>query len=474
MASPISSAGTSGIDVNAVVTALMAVERQPITKLNAKETADKAKISAYGAIKGYAASFQTAVKALLSDVGSSAFSAFKATSSDTTTLSASASSTAVAGTYAVNVTSLAQSQKLVAVGKTSQTTAISDGAATTITFDFGTISGGTLTAGAYTGATFTTNGGGTKNVVIDGTNNTLDGIRNAINAAKVGLSASIVNDGSGTPFRLALSSDTSGVSNSIKIATTGGDGTINTLVGYDPGAAPAAQHLNQTIAAQNAVFDVNGVSISKTTNTVTDAIQGVSLTLSKTTTTAIALTVARDAAVVVDAVRNFVKTYNDLNSAAKANSAYKANQVLEGDSTLRSIQSGLRSIAGGAVTGGTLANFYEVGLTFTATGILQFDSTKFDTALATNINDVANLFNSTDGYATKFNAFTTATIGLGGTIPDHLTNIESRIRRIGVDRDALEIRMKNIEQNYRRQFSNLNMLLSSMSQTSSYLTQQLG
>lgn len=473
MASPISSAGSSGIDVNAVVKALMDVERIPITKLNAKESADKAKISAYGAIKSYAASFQSAVKALLSGVSSSAFSAFKATSSDTATLSASASSTAAAGTYAVNVTSLAQSQKLVAVGQTSKTTAISDGTATTITFDFGTISGGTLTAGAYTGATFTSNGAGTHDVVIDGTNNTLEGIRNAINAGKFGVTASIVNDGSGTPYRLALSSDKSGVSNSIKITTSGGDGTINTLVGYDPGAAPAAQYLNQTAAATNALFTVNGVSISKTSNTVTDAIEGVSLTLSKAASSA-NLTIVRDSTAVIDAVKNFVKAYNDLYSSAKTNSAYKTNQVLEGDATLRGIQSGLRSIAAGAVTGGTLANLYEIGVTFTAAGAMQFDSTKLDSALSNDIDDVTNLFNATDGYATKFDAFASATIGLGGTIPSRLSNIEDKIKRIGVDRDALEIRMKNIEQNYRIQFSNLNMLLSSMSQTSSYLTQQLG
>lgn len=473
MVSAISSAGSSGIDVNAVVKALMDVERIPITKLNAKESADKAKISAYGAIKGYASSFQSSVKALLSSSSSSAFSTFKATSSDTTTLSASASSTAAAGTYAVSVTTLAQSQKLVAVGQTTKTTAISDGVATTITFDFGTISGGTLSGGAYTGATFTSNGAGTHDVVIDGTNNTLEGIRNAINAGKFGVTASIVNDGSGTPYRLTLSSDKSGVSNSIKITTSGGDGTINTLLGHDPGAVPASQHLNQTVASQNAVFTVNGVSITKTSNTVSDAIEGVSLTLSKEASSA-NLTVVRDSTAVIDAVKNFVKSYNDLYGAAKTNSAYKANQVLEGDSTLRSIMSGLRSIASGVVTGGTLANFYEVGVTFTAAGVMQFDSAKLDGALATNIEDVTNLFNATDGYATKFDAYATTTIGLGGTISTRLTNIEDRIKRIGLDRDALEVRMKRLEQNYRAQFSNLNILLSSMSQTSSYLSQQLG
>lgn len=465
--------GTGVLDVNAIVTALMGVERQPITKLDNKEKSENAKISAYGLIKSQVASFQSAVAALGS-TSASKFSAFKTTSSDTTTLSATAGSTAAAGTYSVNVTSLAQSQKLVAVGQVSKTTAISNGAATTVTFDFGTISGGTLSAGVYSGATFTTNGGGTKIVTINGTNNTLEGIRDAINLAKVGATASIVNDGSGTPFRLALSSDNSGLSNSIKITTSGGDGTIGTLLGYDPGGLPAAQKLNQTVASQNAVFDVNGIAINKTSNTVTDAINGVSLTLSKVTTSAVTLTVARDSTAVTDAATGFVKAFNDLYTAVKNSSAYKSKSALEGDSTLRALQSQLRSIASGIASGGTLTSLYQVGITFKSDGTLQLDSAKLSSALATDFADVANLFNGATGFATKFDALATTTLGAGGTIPARITRIEDGIRKIGVERDTLEARMKTIEKNYRFQFSQLNVLLGSMNLTSAYLTRQLG
>ena len=469
---PTTISGTGVLDVNAIVTALMSVERQPITKLDTKEKNENAKISAYGLIKSQVATFQSAVAALGSS-SASKFTAFKTTPSDTTVLSATADSTAAAGTYTLNVTSLAQSQKLVAVGQTSKTAAISNGTATTVTFDFGTISGGTLTAGVYSSATFTTNGGATKTVTIDATNNTLEGIRDAINAAKVGAMASIVNDGSGTPYRLALSSDNSGVRNSIKITTSGGDGTIGTLLGYDPGGLPAAQKLNQTVAAQNAVFDVNGISISKASNSVTDAIAGVSLTLSKVTTAAVTLTVARDATVVTDAATGFVKAFNDLYSAVKNALAFKSKSTLEGDGTLRALQSQLRSIASGVVTGGTLTNLYQAGIAFKVDGTLQLDSAKLNSALATNFNDVANLFNSATGYATKFDALATATLSASGTIPARISRIEANIKTIGVERDALESRMKVIERNYRTQFSQLNVLLGSMNQTSAYLTQQL-
>lgn len=465
--------GTGVLDVNAIVTALMGVERRPITKLDSKETSENAKISAYGLIKSQVASFQSAVAALGS-TSTSKFSAFKTTSSDSTVFSATAGSTAVAGTYALNVTSLAQSQKLVAVGQTSKTTAISDGVATTVTFDFGTISGGTLSGGTYTGATFTTNGSGTQNVTIDGTNNTLEGIRNAINTANIGVTASIVNDGSGTPYRLALSSDSSGISNSIKITTSGGDGTINTLLAHDPGGLPAAQKLNQTVAAGNAVFDVNGIAISKTSNTITDAIDGVSLTLSKVTASAVTLTVARDTTAVTDAATGFVKAFNDLYSAVKNASAYKSKSALEGDSTMRALQSQLRSIASDVASGGTLTHLYQAGITFKSDGALQFDSAKLSSALATDFADVANLFNGTTGFATKFDALATTTLSAGGTIPARISRIEEGIRKISLERETLEGRMKIIERNYRFQFSQLNMLLSSMNQTSAYLSQQLG
>ena len=142
-------------------------------------------------------------------------------------------------------------------------------------------------------------------------------------------------------------------------ATSGGDGTIGTLLGYDPGGLPAAQKLNQTAASQNAVFDVNGIAISKTSNTVTDAIDGVSLTLSKVTTAAVTLTVARDATAVTDAATGFVKAFNDVYTAVKNTSAFKSKSALEGDSTMRALQSQLRSIASGVASGGTLTSLYQ-------------------------------------------------------------------------------------------------------------------
>ncbi|MBZ0105904.1 MAG: flagellar filament capping protein FliD [Sulfuricella denitrificans] len=470
----VSASSSAGIDVNAIVTGLMSIERQPIDKLNTKEASFKSKLTALGLIKSQVSTFQSSLKGLGS-TSSSNFVAFKATSSDTSIFSASASSTAEAGSYSLEVSSLAQSQKLVAAGQVSSTAAIGNGTTTTVTFDFGTISGGTLTAGVYSGATFTSNGNGTKSLTIDSTNNTLEGIRNAINAAKAGVTATIVNDGSGTPYRLALSSDSTGISNSIKITTSGGDGTINTLLAHDPGGLPAAQHLNQTVVAQNANFTVNGIAITKNSNIVTDAVQGVALTLNKITTSPATLTVARDSSAVTDAVAGFVKSYNDLYTAMKNAYAYKSTSALEGEATLRSMQTQMRSIANQVVGGGTMSQLYEIGLNFQLDGTLSLDSSKLSNAIAANFNDVANLFNNAStGYATKFDQWATTTLAADGALAARTNGINASIKSIGNQRDTLETRMVGIEKRLRIQYSSLNVMLSELSKTSEYLAKQLG
>ncbi|MDH4284429.1 MAG: flagellar hook protein, partial [Gallionellaceae bacterium] len=209
------------MDVNSIVSQLMTVEQRPLLALARKEASYQAQLSAYGSIKGALSSFQSAVSGLSN---ASRFQGLTATSSDTSIITASAASSAVAGAYSIDaITSLAQAQKLAAAGQASSTAAIGTG---TLTFDFGTISGGTFSSvtGKYTGATFTSSGAGTKTVTIDATNNSLQGIRDAINAAKIGVTATIVNDGGASPYRLALSSDSIGKTNSIKISVAGDAG----------------------------------------------------------------------------------------------------------------------------------------------------------------------------------------------------------------------------------------------------------
>lgn len=462
-----SSAGT--LDVPTLVSQLMAVERRPIDQLNTQISSTQTKISSLGTIKGLVSSFQTALRSLNDNLRG-----FSATSSDASVLSASASSSAVAGTYTLGVTRLAQSQNLVAAGLASKNTAISNGVATTITFDFGTISGGTLTAGIYSGATFTSNASGSKSITIDATNNTLQGISDAINAAKIGVTATIVNDGSGTPFRLALTSNNTGISNSLKITTSGGDGTINSLLGYDP---VGIQNLTQSVAAQNADLTLNGIAISKASNTITDAIQGVTLTLKKTTTTPATLSVTQDTSAVSTAATGFVDAYNALQSQLKSRSAYGTATsqagALAGDGTIRLMLNQLRSVLNTAASGGTLTSLAQVGISTQADGTLKLDSSKLNSAMTSNFSDVSNLFSSATGFATRLDAWSTSALAPGGMIDTRTNSLNTSVTRYNNQISQLENRMATLQRLYTTQFSNLNMMLSSMNNTSAYLTQQL-
>jgi flagellar hook-associated protein 2 len=450
---------------------LMAVERQPIDKLNTQVAGYQTKISSFGTLKGLVSTFQTALQSLNNN-----FQEFSATPSDTGIFSASATSAAAVGTYTLEVTNLAHAQSLVTAGQTSSTTALGSGTATTVTFDFGTISGGTLTSGIYSGAAFTANGTGTKSITIDGTNNTLQGIRDAINTAKIGVTASIVNDGSGTPYRLALTSDATGASNSIKITTDAGDAAVDSLLAYDPAGA---QHLNQTIAAQNANFTVNGIAITKTSNTVTDAIQGVTLTLNKPTTIPATLTVTRDTNAVNTAVSGFVDAYNALTSQLKSRSAYGSATTtapaLAGDGTVRLMLDQLRGIfmtAATPVLGGALTSLSQVGITSQADGTLKLDSSKLNSAMTNNFSDVTNLFSSATGYATRLDAWATSAVQAGGLIDTRTQSLNSSIKGYNDQISKLEVRMTTLQKQYTTTYSQLNVLLSNMNSTSAYLTSQ--
>ena len=389
----------SNLDVNSIVSQLMQVESQPLTKLDRKEASYQAQLSAYGSIKGALSTFQSAVRGL-SDV--SRFRSFSATSSDSTVASVSSSSIATPGSYAVNVSKLAQSQKLVAAGQASTTAAIGSGASTTLTFDFGSISGGTFTAydpvagtgGSYSGSGFTSNGAGVKTVTIDASNNSLSGIRDAINSAKIGATASIVNDGGTSPYRLVLSPDSVGNSNSIKISVSG-DAGISSLLAHDPAAT---QNLKQTITAQNTELTVNGVFVSKASTSVSDVIQGVTLNALKLGATNVSI--ARDSASIVSAVNGFVNAYNAANKTLTDLSAYNAETkqgaILQGDSTVRSIQAQLRGLLNKPLSGGgAFSNLSQVGVSFKVDGTLAVDSAKLQSAIDNNFADIAGVFSAT-------------------------------------------------------------------------------
>ncbi len=384
----------SGLDIEGIITKLMTVEAQPLQALAKKEASYQAKLTAYGTFSGAVSAFRSASSAIS---GTSSVNTATASSSDSSTLTASASSISTAGTYSVNVTQLAKAQQLVAAGQTSLSASIGTGV---LTFDFGTISGGAFNPGTgqYTGSTFTSNGSGVKTVTISAANDSLTGIRDAVNAANIGVTATIINDGSGTPYRLAFSSKNQGASNSLKVSVSGSP-ALDNLLGNDPGGT---QHLQETVSAQDALLQINGVAVSSKSNAVSSAITGVTLNLLKTTSgTPTTVTVGKDTSAFTKQIDNFVKAYNDLNKTIKDLTAYdpktRTGGLLVGDTVVRSVQSQIRATLTATVPGlttGAYKSLSDVGISIQKDGTLATDSAKLSTALSANPTDVAALFAS--------------------------------------------------------------------------------
>ncbi|PRD68460.1 flagellar hook protein FliD [Malikia spinosa] len=387
----LSSAGIgSGLDVTNIVSQLMSIEQRPLTALTTKQSDYRAKLSAFGSIQSGISSFQSTLKKL-SDPKN--LQTIKATVADTAVLGTSGGAGAVPGDYSIEVTKLAQSQKLASAGQLNAQAVVGTG---TLTFDFGTISGGTLgTDGKYSGSAFSSNGAGSKQVTIDSSNNTLNGIRDAINSASIGVTASIINDGSNTPYRLALSNSQTGEASSMKISVSG-DAALGNLLNHDPSGSQA---LTQTVAAQNAALKVDGLDISKPSNSFSDVVPGVTLTLKKTNAgSPTNLSVTRDTDAVKANVQEFVDGYNKLTGSLKSLTSYnmesKKGAALYGDSSVRNMLTQLRGVVTGTVTGGasSLTRLSDVGVSYQADGTLKLDATKLQKVIDTQFDQLPGLF----------------------------------------------------------------------------------
>ncbi len=468
----ISSIGVgANLDLAGLLTNLEKAESQPLVALQAKAKSYTSKLSAYGSVQSALSTLQAAALKL-SDPA--LFQSVTGTPTVSGILSASATDTSASGNYNITVSQLAQSQSLLTTGQANTTTAIGNGK---FTIDFGTVTGGTLdpATGKYTGAGFTVDGTRTaKTITIDPTN----GIRDAINAADAGVTATIINDGSGTPNRLVLTSTQTGEASSMRISVDGAaDTALKNLLGNDPAGT---QNLQQTTAAQSAKLTVNGIAITSQTNTVKEAIQGATLTLVQTGTTG--LSMKSNTASAKTAINDFVKAYNALQSTAKSLTTYDADTKtaapLVGDSTLRNLQTRIRQALTAPQSGGAddMKVLTEIGVSFQKDGTLAVDSTKLDKALDTDLAGVSRLFasasDSTAGYGKQIDALVTDLNKTGGSLKVAQDGVTSTIKALDEQYDQVQARVDATVARYRAQFTALDVAISSMNNTKAYLTQQ--
>ncbi len=431
----------SGLNVTELVGKLVAAERAPAdNRLNAIETSAKAQISAFGAIKAALSGVESALKKL---DGAGGLPGRKTSVGADAGFTASAGTAAALGSYSITVEKLATAHKLqsAAAASTAQ------------------IGNGTLTLKVGDGDAF--------DVTIDAGKGTLADIRDAINAqaAGKGVSATLINGTSGQV--LVLNSSKTGSAGALTVSASGGDGGLSVL-------ATAGGTMTEAAAAQDAVIHVDGIARTSSSNTVTDLVDGITLTLTKAKPgEAFSLDVDSDASTLKASMLGFISAYNTALGALRTQSAAggegKAAGPLSGDAAPRAITASLRN-----AIGNNYAELSALGLKTAVDGSLSLDGGKFDAAITANPGAVKNLLGEDAGFGKSMRDMLHNYLGDQGMLADRNKGLESRMKSVGQQRTDLDARMERLEASYRRQFTALDAMMAQMQSTSSYLTQQLG
>lgn len=431
----------TGVDLQSMLTSILTAERAPIKTLDTKIAAANTKISLYGTLKSKLDALQTAADTLQFP---SRLSALSASSSDTTILGASADYTAAVGSYGTEVTQLASAQK-----------------SFTVAYDAGT----TFGAGNLT---FTVGGVAATPIPL-GAGSSLQDVSSAINAAKLGVTATVINDSDGKQ-RMVLTGNKSGSGNDFSL-TSGltPSGSQASLASFDT----TTVGLNRTVA-QDAKMKIDGIEVSSSTNTFTN-VAGLTLTAVKLGTSNV--TVQNDSTKITSAVQAFVDSYNAVATLIKSNSGYdlatNTGQAFSGDSTTRSVLNSLgnaRTTVPTELAGATLNSLSALGVSIQQNGQLKLDTAVLSTAISTSATDVVQALNA---YGKSFSTEVTGLLASDGSVSSRLSSLDSTVKRYKDSQAALEIRVSLVEKRYRAQFTALDKLVSTMQTTSSYLSQQI-
>jgi len=389
---PITATGIgSGLDVESLVSQLVLSDVQPVeNRLNTKEATYLAQLTAYGSVKSALAKFQTAAA---SASAASQYTGKLASTSSSDAVTATAEPSAAVADYAVDVVSLATSQSLASGAFSATTETLGTG---TLTISLGTVTYDSV-AGSVTGFA-QKSGTSAVSVVIDSSNNTLTGVRDALNAASAGLNASVVNDGSG--YRLVIQSNTTGAENAISISVDDtGDSNSTDNAGLSQLAFnESAANILQTGSGADAAIKINGLDVTSPSNTVSGAVEGVSFMLKKITSSAATVAITKDTAKATAGMNGLINGFNQLNAELNSLTAYNAaasrSSVLTGDATLRNLASNVRASLNAAVanSGGQYSTLAELGITTNVIdGSLSLNNTKFAAILENDATDVAKV-----------------------------------------------------------------------------------
>lgn len=439
----------SGLDIDTLVTNLVAADKSAgQSRIDNKKTELTSQFSAMASLMGSMASVQATLDSLTS---AGSFDSRSVSLSDDSAFSAKASSSAVSGLYDVQVKQLAKAAQLGSNAFASASTAVGTGTLTIST------------------------GGSSFSIAVGDGNKSLANIRDAINKApqNTSVQASLLTDVDGT--HLVLTSAKTGANSTLTVAASGGDGGLQKLV-YDPSPS-GTKNMQVRAAAQDAIVFVSGYEIHSSSNTVSNAIEGVTLTLKAPTAqgSSVSMDIERDDSAIQSAAQKFVDAYNSLASNIKSLGKYdpttSTGGPLLGDAMLRNIESKVRSLISAPVSGvsGSYNTLASLGILTQADGTLKLDSDKFNKALAANPAAVTGIFASGNGVAVKLSDLMASETSATGELTVRSSDITDSLQGLKDDQDALNARMQVVQDRYYKQFNALDTLLAGLKTTSTAL-----
>lgn len=454
----ISSIGVgSGLPLDQLLSDLRKSENQPLVLIQQRQVLSEARLSGYGIIKGSLTDLQKAATAL---TDANKYGALKGTSS-AESVGVKVDNSAVAGNYTLSNVKLATSQALTLSGYANRDQNISTGNAS---------------------LTIQLNNAKAEAVTVDlGSDTSLQGIMKTINAnPDLGVQATIINDGSAEPYHLMLTATgtgtEAGIAN-ISISSDATDDPLKSLLEFNNSAPNQTGNFSVT-AANNASFKLNGIQITSQTNTIEGVIEGVTLDLKSVPTDDVKIAITRDDSVAINAVKDFVKSYNSLLDTIKTQTSFdvasEKSSALTGDSLVRRVESHVRSALSSAAGSGDIYSLADLGITTDyKTGKLEIDDTKLTEAVRDNLGAVTEFLSGENGVGKKIDATVNEYIKSNGLIQNATDSLDRTIKDIQSQYQATTERIENKMENYRRQFTQLDVMMNQMSGVSNYLTQQL-
>ncbi|RDI08143.1 flagellar filament capping protein FliD [Comamonas sp. AG1104] len=461
----ISSVGIgSGLEVETIVSKLVALESKPIAALQTKATGINTQISAFSQLKSQISNLQDQLDKLTKPA---TWLGNTLTSSNSAQVTGTATSSAVQATYDVEVSQMAAGQTI-GSGLVASGTTLGPGK---LTISMGTYGANGLTPNTKDGKNVSFS------VDITAEDDSLAKIAAKINAAKGDVSATVLKDHTGE--RLVLQSKTTGVNSAFSVEAEGAGLQQFAYNGTDA-------TMKRSVKAQDTLAKINGIDMASHTNVFEEVAAGVTLTVAQKSAADAApvrITIANDTATAKTALKNLVESYNALSNALKTMTAYdkdsKTAGTLQGDSTAINLQSAMRRVLSGpGGEGGAFTSLSQMGIAFQTDGTLKIDDTKLDKALK-DPDSMSKFFTADvadanqDGLAVRMKDFTSGLLATGGTFSTKDETLKNALKRNTADQERQTARVTAYEARVRAQYSRLDTQMASLKALDNYVAQQV-